>query len=162
LVDTISQRNGAARNIAISGEQAFVAQERVRGVGAGITTLDISDPHHVRVSALISTFDDCHQVLALPDNVVLQVYDLAIGTTRIFASAPFVEELNRLPFSRPIRAVIPVTNDIVAAWVDDEIVFVDVHDPKRLRVVPEPPIDPAVFANAGLAYIPAATSAPSQ
>jgi hypothetical protein len=93
-------------------------------------------------------------VLALPNNVVLEVYDLAIGTTRTYASAPFVEGLNLLPFNRPIRAVLPVANDIVAAWVDDDIIFVDVHDPKRLRVVPEPPIDPAIFAKAGLAYIP--------
>jgi hypothetical protein len=155
LLQTLRQiGNGAARNIAVSGSLAFVARERVLGVGAGTTILDVSDPHHVQVSSLISTFDDCHQVLALPNNVVLEVYDLAIGTTRTYASAPFVEGLNLLPFNRPIRAVIPVANDIVAAWVDDDIIFVDVHDPKRLRVVPEPPIDPAIFARAGLAYIP--------
>ena len=154
-LETIRQiGNGAARNVAVSGSFAFVARARVLGVGAGTTILNIADPRRVRVSSLISSVDDCHQVLALPDNVVLEVYDRAIGTTRIYPSAPFAEGLNLLSFSRPIRAVIPVSDDIVAAWIDDEIVFVDVSNPKHLRVVPEPPIDPAVFAKAGLAYIP--------
>jgi hypothetical protein len=154
LLKTMRVGNGAARNIAISGTFAFVACERVLGFGAGITALDISRPRHVQVAFNIATFEDCHQGLALPGNVVLEVYDLAIGTTQVFAVEPFAKGLNLLPFNRPIRAVIPISNDFVAAWVGDEIVFVDVHDPKRLRVVPEPPIDPAIFAKAGLAYIP--------